>query len=591
MVEQLLSRHDFRLEESGKENRFRTKDKYALLQRFSLHAARLGGFGEFTKAEVIECGQQLFAANIDIRPSHVHSMVEEIINRSGLLTGVADDGVFIMAHRSIHEFLAASELARDGGGIDELIDRVADPEWRQVILIYSSLPNINSYVLLSRIAARTLSLQATVSLWPTWTLPLPMPSLASWPRAFSDGGEVAYLTALFAATRNENLAIRQAATDAVESALTRLADPAGVLRRADVDERVIVNIIDAVIRTGNDEMTALIPRFAALVPNGPRMVAPLWRCLSIPDFDRSVAAAKIVGRLLDLAVDVDCFEELRRQEPLGSQAWLTQQARRKAYPFRKGLPIESNLVTLLAWADHVGAQPTRGNRFTEARLTDPKKFARTESDLSRTIRVPRWLLLAVLKLAVCATPIAIALPRILADPNLLVRPFGSQTLLLISAPMAVGGLAAVLLGSSLSGLMEFLAWLAGLFRLQRLAVRLESAYDSGARVLPSDWFGPLRTPLQYVFYFVLTFSIGVTLAPLMYEDGLWKYSAAAAATMAVATAITLIPGYDSLVYIRRPNPFVDMYEDAGSIHWLRHRPVDIAEQRRQVYPARQRVRS
>lgn len=92
----------------------------------------------------------------------------------------------------------------------------------------------------------------------------------------------------------------------------------------------------------------MVSPLAAVVPDDPRLVEPLWRCLialSVADLsvhsrdDGDPAAEqrpdRIVQRLLILATDPACFEELQRQ-PTHAPAFATPDLRRQIYPFRNG---------------------------------------------------------------------------------------------------------------------------------------------------------------------------------------------------------------------------------------------------------------
>src|SRR4029079_3382965 len=100
-------------------------------------------------------------------------------------------------------------------------------------------------------------------------------------------------------------------------------------------------------------VAALVRDTRETAGHDPRLVEPLWRCLASPGVEEQPGCSKIVNRLLTVAMDADGLEELQKQEPY-NRDFLSAEIRRRAYPFHSGLPEDSNLVTLLAWAEYLG---------------------------------------------------------------------------------------------------------------------------------------------------------------------------------------------------------------------------------------------
>lgn len=556
MVVELLSRHDFRLDPVGRSNRFRTKDKHRVLRAFALSCARTGGFAEFTRKELVEFTRRAVVDIGDLKPRQGAELVDEIVTHSGLITEVSDDGVLIIAHRSIHEYLAAAELAEQGDtGLAELLERAGDPEWRQVVLIYSSLRTAQASAFLAQLTERHLELAAHCVALAGLDVAAARPIIDEVTERFQAGTDRSpYLVALLSVTRSGDQAVRGVAVAAVERIMAELVDGTALLQRLDVDEAALLNIIDTLAASDTDEVIALVPRLAGLIPDEPRLVGPLWRCLAVPGIDTRQPVTRIVSRLLKLAIDPACFEELQQQLPGEPPDWLTTQARRQAYPFRRGLGLDTNLVTLLAWADRVGAVPATLNRFLEARRTSPARFARLEADRARTLVVNLFWPATVLSFLGCLAAIVVATGRLFDDWHVMFQPFGWRTLMALLSPMVIAAILQLV-----------------------VSVMLRVERKDGQRA--AGVLGVLE-PFRALLVPVLAAAFGLAFAPLLNQDGLWAFVGASSGSMYLLCLVPLYGIFDRQLYLFRPNPYVDVYEDPGSVHWLRTDAMTPAEQRR-----------
>src|ERR1700685_1260571 len=140
MIQEMLDRHSFRRDRGGREGalRFQVADKERLLREFSLHAAeRFEGFDDFGLADLVSFCEWL-APQLNAVRGDPTGLVDEIIQRSGLLTDVAESGALVFAHRSIQEYLVAEQLRAGDDGDTFLLGKAGDQEWRQVVQFYTA---------------------------------------------------------------------------------------------------------------------------------------------------------------------------------------------------------------------------------------------------------------------------------------------------------------------------------------------------------------------------------------------------------------------------------------------------------------------
>lgn len=552
MLEEMLDRHRFKRDPVGGALVFQAGDKYRFLREFALNAARGAyGFDEFGKVEMIDFAA-LLAHDLDA-VSDPAAFVEEIIRHSGLLTEVGDTGKYIYAHRSIQEYLAAEELRLAYDGIF-LISKAADPEWRQVIQFYSAdleqrqankfLPQLSQrnqelagYCLASTKVSDNVAVTVLDALQPI------------------DGVRLA---ALAAATMSPRVSIQKAAIHRLERALS---SPDSPLLAISGEVETMLPLLNSLAGTNAAQIAGLVPELIQHVPDDPRLVEPLWRCLTVPGIERLSASRAIVGRLLMLAISIDGFEELARQEPY-TRNFLTQDIRHTSYPFRKGLEIDHNLVTLLAWADYLKVAPTKLNRYFEAK--DANRLERVESDRRHSVVIslfqPARIITSMLSLAA----LAVATVVLVTSPGLLLHPFGYWTLAIVAAVSVIPLLLVVYIDDLTNSISDNA-------RVRRFLVSGPEEKETTVQAHIMEFIDAkidFNEAAVVGVVLMLTFAIGIACSPLL-KVSLLIYIMVTLFGVIFYWA-PLLPGFrrSRHYYLYRPNVYIDVYDDTRSRHWI-----------------------
>jgi len=538
MIREMLDRHSFRRDHGGAALLFQVDDKYQFLREFSLYAAEQSGrFDDFTRAELAT-----FAEGIAPRLNAVRDavgMVSEIIDRAGLVSDVGEKGAYVFAHRSIQEYLVAEELRALADGDAVLVGKATDPEWRQVILFYSAgqeQRHIDHF--LRELSKRNPDLAA-------YCLAVAKPSaeVAEIVLDALNPIDDMNLPGLASATISPRAAVQEMAIERLRAALTA---PGSILTAINADVEGMLPLLNFLVGTNAAEITAIVPQIIAGLPDDPRLVESLWRCLTAPGIESLPECRAIVQRLLDLVMDPNSLEELGRQDRY-DRDFITAAARRVAYPFKEGLDQNSNLVTLLAWADRAEATPSTLNRFflaKEARLLD-----KIERDRRRVISFsPFWparIFSGLGLLAACAASVAV----LSIAPGDLLRPFGWWNLGLI-----IGAAAAPLsAAAALDGLTNLLG--------ATPPDRDGNAYMAVADIFPNWLKGPIGIS-------IVPLSFAVAAIPLAAQS-LTGYIALPFGTGCLFWLTTFgICARGRKYYVYKPNEFVDVYDDPRSMHWL-----------------------
>jgi hypothetical protein len=405
MIREMLNRHAFRHgdEHTPIANAFRGDDKTRLLRELALTLAWKDGFGPFRRSRVLAVARTLQPMLINVPSDRVTAFVDEIIERSGLLSPVVEDQ-YEFAHRSIQEHLVAAELLRTGeDGLRRLRERATSREWRQVVVFFTAAADQRVVgPLLATLAEADPVLAGGCLAGADCVEAYARPILDQLAGMLSDRDlALPAMAALLSASTSPRPAVQEAAQELIYRTLGRVADQSEGLRPLGGDVEAVLGVIAMLVdRAGPAPMTrALVGQLSAVVPDDPRLVEPAWRVLTDPGLLRLVdsgegadeATRRLVERLLVLAMDPACLDELQRQPPR-APAFATPERRRQVYPFRGGVDPASNLVTLLCWADELGVEPRPANRFLEARQADRAAWARIEADRRRTgfsVRLPR----------------------------------------------------------------------------------------------------------------------------------------------------------------------------------------------------------
>ncbi|MBN1174920.1 MAG: hypothetical protein JXA67_22365, partial [Micromonosporaceae bacterium] len=568
MITEMLERQAFKKDPGTSLLRYTVADKVRLLREFAAGNAqgREGfgeRFGEFSLAMLSRHAKDL-ASRLDAVDDPV-AFVREIVDRSGLIAPVGD-GMCVFAHRSIQEYLVAEELRQFApNGAQILLDHAADPAWRQVVLFYTgtdrqSQSAVDDFLL--RLAEDDLPLAGHCLAGAKATNPVArtiLHRIADEVRA--QHAVCLHLSAMLGATRSPRMAVRELAVFLVRDVLSEIIGQPDVFEVLGGDLDGVARVIQALAETDAAHVAELVPKIVSAVPDDPSLVAPLWLCLAVPGLADQPGAARIVERLLTLVMAPEGLAELETQQPISS-AFATAELRRAVYPFRKGHPLHSNLVTLLCWAQHLRAIPMPPNRFFEASLADRSAFARVEEDRNRTqLAMLHWP--ARIVSATGAAAALLAAVAVCLRWNDLARPPGWLTLWWMLLPLVAVPVA----------FFTATAW-AERRPEQSLAsqyLRGGSAPGSGrsgnlvaealARVVPGSG--------AQLLFLVTTVVYAVATLPLNAVSPA-GYALTAAAANAVFGWLPFIRVFDRGVryYLYRPNPFSDMYDDGRSRPWL-----------------------
>lgn len=549
MIDEMLDRQRFKRDPGGGVLRFQLADKNRFLREFALHcAAEHGGFDEFRKADLIA-----FAIRIarDLNAvADPGAFVDEIVDRSGLLSDVGENARYVFAHRSIQEFLAAEKL-RLSGESDFLLDRAVDAEWRQVIQFYSAgLEQDQANAFLAVLAERNPALAG-------YCLASATPSDAVAETVLGALRPVDYqsLPALAAATLSPRQSVQRMAIDALRAALLSPDSPLSGLS-GEVD--ALLPLLDSLAGTNVADIAAMMPGTLAQVPDDPRLVAPLWRCLAAPGIERSSTVAAIISRLLALAATTDGFDELAGQD---RYAWpfLTPDLRRRAYPFDGGLSADHNLVTLLTWAEHLKVTPEPPGRYFEAKAAG--QLDKVEAARRRTVTLKPHAIGFSMSVVLSIVAIGMSAFDLVDDPGSLLRPYGGWTLALFGG-VALAGFGiffvALAIGSALPARWEVLF---GELSEIQLGAHLVS-YSARVRSVLIAGLGAL------VAVFLAPVAVAIAPVPLLAQTP-WAYYLIAL----VGGYLLWVPALDLFakgrrLYPYRPSPYIDLYDLPGTRHWL-----------------------
>jgi hypothetical protein len=572
MVEEMLDRHSFRAvpdeadRGSGSRIRGRTAqrrhntqsryslneyqaiDKYSLLRQFALEAAKqTGAFGDFTRQNLEKfAAKRADSLNMAGQPE---AFVEEIITHSGLLTGAGRDDNWHYAHRSIQEFLGAQELRLDNDA-GFLLDRADSLDWRQAIQFYAvgqESQQIDAF--LRALANRNPELAVRC-------LQACRPSVPAAQEVLDHlrPNTREAVTALAAATRCPLEAVR---TLAIASLKEAILDPEGVFNDANLELEELLPLLVSLTRTNAADIAAVLPMVMDRAPDDPRLVRPLWQCLSadgIEDPEHVEACAQVIRRLLTLVTTPEAFDQMAGEDP-HDKGFLAD-LRPQAYPFRRALPPEHNLVTLLEWAEYLKVAPAELNRFFAAKAAN--RLRTVEADRRRTISVslcwPGRVLSGLLLIAAMVTTIVV----LATHPGLTLRPFGWWTLALV---FGVGAVPAVLsYNYAIKSKFESDPWFSW-----------DGDNDGnalGAVANANEFFSDMIEAAVIVTFGVVAASFALAPIPLA-GSSLAGYIAVSVGAQLTfwGTGIKLFD-LDQHYYLRRPNEFVDMYDDKASRHWV-----------------------
>lgn len=579
MVTDMLTRHDFVKEPGARLQAFNADDKERFLREFAaanaLQSVPENGFtridvgesfGPFDERALYQLAAKL-ADRMD-KVSDYRAFVREILTHSGLLQP-AGEARWEFAHRTLQEFLVAEYLvAAEKAGEEMLLQHACDGEWQQVAVFYAgtSAKNQDSIgAFLHRLTDRNLALAGYClrSAKPTNEVGDRIQDALVDRIKQGDAQLTSYLAALLSTTLSPRDHIRRRGVELVNGLLDELIDRFDVYELLGGNVDSVVHLLDALSQMEAGHIARLVPQVISATPNDPRLVPPLWRCLRAEGIEvERLGVSRIVERLVVLVMDEDCLRQLQAQ-PSNNPPFATEELRSKVHPVSSPTLRRSNLVELLCWVDHLQIDVLEPNRFLHARQESPELFARVERDRPRTVRLQLFPFgLALSGLGMLAA-LALAGVTLVTDWQVVTRPHGWATLWWVATPPVLAATVFLVM----FGWAERSAP-AGFAHRYLSGGRAPGAWQSGnlpaeilARVFPGG--------LAQVLFGVSTFVYALALAPLLTKS-VAGYLAAVLVTIAVLVWLPLSASFDRgrRVYLRRPNPYADMYDDPRSAHWL-----------------------
>ncbi|MEV4491396.1 hypothetical protein AB0K04_14910 [Micromonospora coxensis] len=382
MLTELLRRHDFRADRQLRQNKFHADDKLRFLREFAMALTnRPSPFADFSYNDIVAHCLRQQPTMTRLRKNQAEDFVDEIIDRSGILTSTSDEGHYAYAHRSIHEYLVAARLAREPiAGAAVLLNKAKDPEWHQVAVFFSGSDNPQAEFFLRGLKRfnPVLSCQCLATAIVSEHVGIDL--IENTKRAIvvakqNDEDTLPLLSALIQTTHSPKQVIREAGFKALSEELKAVVsqDDPEAQRRAfsgifGGESPVAAKLVQSLAQAPSRDFPQAILQLSMVIPDDdPALVSPLWHSLSMPAVANTKTARSIVQRLLVLAMNPSCFKELQALPPI-ELPWVPTSHRRAAYPLKNGLPHSSNLVTLLGAAYTLKAFDglSRRNVYVEA---------------------------------------------------------------------------------------------------------------------------------------------------------------------------------------------------------------------------------
>lgn len=486
------------------------------------------------------------------------AFVDEIVNRSGLLNQIAP-GSYTFAHRSIQEYLIAAQLRdREPNGADQLLARTTDREWHQVVLFAAGhTAVVEDFVTRLYAVDRELAIRCLANAETQNINTLAQRMLAGFTDETLAAPDFdAIVSTRLAAILYACRAVPEPVRDKAIACADLLMHRINVAHFASIvgGDDNLLRVLTELVATNATKVASLVPQLAESMPDDPKLVPVLWRCLNVLDHQASPdACRKLIARLMVIAMEPSCFTVLEAQPRL-RPAVITDALRKKAYPFEDALPVaESNLVTLLAWAEMLTVVPGKKNLFLEAKAAGPQCFTNLERDNRRTIRFNLYHLATVLSALISALATANVTRIAIIRPRSFLEPHGWWNVALVALPIAIGPML-TLMGEGLPPLkvtedVKVGSWLS---RLLTDHANLPDAVGTTVALV----FAPGIISLS--FCDLLRYSMSVFLV-----------TASAAVYLGHYIFIADMFRIDAVYTFNKRNKFVDAYTDPASAHWLR----------------------
>jgi hypothetical protein len=239
--------------------------------------------------------------------------------------------------------------------LEFLLRNAAEPAWRQVCIFYSSLTVDESASFLGTVVHGDVEL-AAYCIAAADAVPPALPGKAV--ELLLDRIRVGYplsdcVSALVAMSRSVQDDVQGLAMKGLREALAPGQIPSAS-RFVNIEPDKIPQLMDIVASAGRAEVIdTLMMLCRAGFPEDPQMLPALWKCLTFGDLSpHDPRRRTVLDLLLTLSMSPDGVRLLNRQPRIDYD--VPESARRRAYPFERGLPLDSNMVTALAVADETG---------------------------------------------------------------------------------------------------------------------------------------------------------------------------------------------------------------------------------------------
>jgi energy-coupling factor transporter ATP-binding protein EcfA2 len=325
LILEMLDRHSFKHDRNVAALMFPVADKYRFLREFALTSAvGPNGFGGFGLRDLLTAEHKL-TAELKTAPD-VETFVREIAIQSGLLFQVSDAGEYVYAHRVIHEYLAAEELSRRRDGDDVLLNRVADPEWRNVFILYVALVDDahreRAAQFIEALARRSVTLAGECLRFASVGPDVAKPIVAQLARAVHARDNLTdSLTALHSASSPPST-VQALATQHLLQALGSFlaASEVGIRVTSAANVSSLARLLHEQLTARTAELLAAASAVLRLAPSDVDLVEMLWRWLSVPSVERLPITRTVVARLLRLADDQQFRNALDGLPPTGSKS-------------------------------------------------------------------------------------------------------------------------------------------------------------------------------------------------------------------------------------------------------------------------------
>lgn len=374
-IDNLLRRHDFRESDLAKANQFKAEDKFRFLRYFALESLQRAtgegrDFEEFSFEALTAAAEALAEqGKVGIAPDQAHGFVQEIHKHSGLLSALRDpkddrrDGLFVFAHRSLHEFCAAAGLAKQGEqGFRAIVEQLGNAAWRQVIFFYCAMEHDNAVQLVEAIRQRAgngaadsqlLALAghcAAVLAEPRPALRLAVLDQVDEALRRADGADRPHLLkSLLALGNSRGREIRER-LDASLRRFVGIADVAEVAKEVGRMEPEVALQFLGVLAEGDDLGRKVLALRVLWGMEGLGKIPLLWKLLldlhNDQLFYKEIALAQLLS-LMNIPSAVDNLNECTPNPPKALEPSLDRV--KEIYPFLIANSTPSNFILSLVW--------------------------------------------------------------------------------------------------------------------------------------------------------------------------------------------------------------------------------------------------